>query len=217
MSINPFAPRLAAVAKSLKSAPRRDGLDQVETVLAEAARPVRETAPEVTDRQLRFIADLFLTRDWTAECRPSYAARLRVLAEYPYLRSDLNRAQASALIDCLMALPTKYHPKISTLPQIPAGRYAYTGTEGHTVFVEVDRPTEGRWVGYTFVAQQLGGKLRATTRAFTAAALNAIVEQGVSVCERRYGMELGVCPRCHTPLTNAESRAFGIGPVCRTK
>jgi hypothetical protein len=33
----------------------------------------------------------------------------------------------------------------------------------------------------------------------------------------RFGQEVGICGRCGSPLTDATSRARGIGPVCAEK
>jgi len=47
--------------------------------------------------------------------------------------------------------------------------------------------------------------------------LRAIVEAGPEACMRRYGNEIGNCGRCHRLLTDATSRAKGIGPECEGK
>jgi hypothetical protein len=44
-----------------------------------------------------------------------------------------------------------------------------------------------------------------------------IVDADPKVAMLRYGQELGQCGHCYRTLTNDESRAVGIGPVCRAK
>lgn len=44
-----------------------------------------------------------------------------------------------------------------------------------------------------------------------------IMAAGPEDALRRYGRELGECGHCGRDLTNDESRALGIGPVCRSK
>lgn len=49
------------------------------------------------------------------------------------------------------------------------------------------------------------------------AVFDLILEQGLEECARRYGREIGKCGICGRRLTNDESRAAGIGPVCRSR
>ena len=230
---NPFADRLRSAAANVRGTARRDGLDQVRTVPFDAAIQAAEQADDerayaskpdrtsriyfVTKRQLAFIDTLFGERDYSGELRPKFQARLRRLHGEPTLREMLTVGEASTLIDYLLDLPKlaeKTNPFAET-GEIPAGRYAYTGTEGHTVFVKVDRPTEGRWAGYTFVGQQIGDDVVRISRDHQAAALFAIAQAGIAVSAARYGHELGICGVCGRTLTNEESRDAGIGPVCR--
>lgn len=104
-------------------------------------------------------------------------------------------------------------------PAVPAGRYAIwrDGDDGLPVlrFYVVDRPTEGRWAGYVFVKRQASDDLYPVRdRDERALILAAIEEQGVDHTLRLYGQEIGQCGRCGRTLTNEESRAAGIGPVC---
>lgn len=173
---------------------------------------------EIRPRQLEYVTDLLQERNISAESRPAYAARLRVLAANPAAVADLTRVQASALIDCLSALPRRVDSVPVPRPEsVPAGRYAVQPEEGQLRFYKVDRPTEGRWAGYTFVERQESGDFRRISRGEQAQALRLIEAQGVKESAARYGHELGVCGVCARELTNEESRAAGIGPVCRAK
>lgn len=49
------------------------------------------------------------------------------------------------------------------------------------------------------------------------AILRAIIDQGAEECMRNYGRLIGSCGRCHRTLTDATSRANGIGPDCEGK
>lgn len=100
---------------------------------------------------------------------------------------------------------------------VPAGRYAVTGNEGQTVFVKVDRPTDGKWAGRIFVKIQAGDELIRTERKTADALLGKIAADGVQDAMLRYGREIGSCGHCGRTLTNEESRQAGIGPVCRGK
>ena len=97
---------------------------------------------------------------------------------------------------------------------VPAGRYAIT-YQGQTAFVKVDKPEEGRWLGYTFINRQAGAEyfpVRNSEARF--GMLRSIVADGPREASIRYGKELGECGCCGRELTNPESIAAGIGPVC---
>lgn len=101
--------------------------------------------------------------------------------------------------------------------EVPAGRYAVR-VEGVVKFYKVDRPTEGRWKGYTFVAAQASDDLHPIrARHAREAVLASIAEAGIEASMALYGRELGKCGHCGRTLTDEESRAYGIGPVCRGK
>lgn len=101
---------------------------------------------------------------------------------------------------------------------VPAGRYAIDTADGATnalAFYRVDRPTEGRWAGRVFVKLITGGDEQRLSWATTQAVLVKIAEAGAAQASARYGHEIGACGVCGRQLTNDESRAAGIGPVCR--
>lgn len=95
---------------------------------------------------------------------------------------------------------------------VPPGRYAVYRNE-ILGFFKVDRPTEGRWVGHTFVSQVVSDKEYRLNRAQARYVLNLIAEDPREAMIR-YGREIGSCGHCGRTLTNATSRAAGIGPVC---
>jgi hypothetical protein len=138
-----------------------------------------------------------------------------------------------AHIDCLTTVAArkpepseKAAHNVSTEPGLDlgtlAGSYAVENAEGNLTFIQVDRPADGKWAGWSFVRQQLGPNMQrlgaqrpgGTYRGVWAALLAKVLEDPQEAM-RRYGLELGRCGHCHLELTNAESRAYGIGPVCR--
>jgi len=84
-------------------------------------------------------------------------------------------------------------------------------------FFRVDTPRTGKWAGAVFVKEQAGDELYPVKpvgreiRVLQALLVNA---QEALV---RYGLELGHCGICGRTLTDEESRARGIGPVCIDK
>lgn len=125
----------------------------------------------------------------------------------------------STKIDELKAMPVVTTATGPARPaqEIPAGRYAVTGEEGQTVFVRIDRPTEGEWKGRTFVKVQAGSDLHRVSRSTSFALQNKILADGIKEAMLRYGREIGACGACGRTLTDEASREAGIGPVCRGK
>lgn len=148
------------------------------------------------------------------------------------LYAPFTKAGASAFISWLTTLPQANRvqlvkdaadsPRTDYFPEVPAGRYAVETNDGAVndlAFYKVDRPTEGRWSGYVFVKMIVGGgnDVELGTGQSAKAALRKIAAAGAEAAAARYGHELGECGMCGRTLTNDESRARGIGPVCATK
>ncbi len=119
------------------------------------------------------------------------------------------------------------------LNALPYGRTcaAVENAEGGLTFLLIDRPGEkdhygqpNRWHGWVFVKQQqgpnevrLGSQRPGESYSGQWPTLIDKVLEDPLAAVRRYGLELGVCGVCQLPLTNAESREYGIGPVCRRR
>lgn len=170
----------------------------------EAASPATSSVP-ASERQLQFIADL--------------AAKLGETAPTPR-----DRSHASELIDQLKGrratLPTVEQTMRSTapvaaLPEVPAGYYAIE-VDGTVKFYRVDRPTEGRWAGRTFVKVQASDDLHPVRGEGARKVLEAIAVDP-KAASLRYGREIGRCGVCNRTLTDETSRANGIGPICADK
>ncbi len=155
-----------------------------------------------TDKQLSFLAKLAAERG----------------VPVPDVRS---KSEASAAIDELLATPrparTESTPSTrTTAPTVGDGRYAIDTADGLR-FYRVNTPTEGRWQGYTFVdAVASDDCYPVKNRERRAAILDAIAVDPMAAL-LRYGREIGACGHCGRTLTDATSRAAGIGPVCAAK
>jgi hypothetical protein len=187
--------------------------------IAAAQRPVGSVAPvsrvfidQATDKAIKYLADLWLERS-------NKATRDQVVA----WAKTADRRVVSDKIDWL-----KTQPKLTISDNlaahladdddaVAAGRYAVTGDNGQTVFLKVDRPTEGPYAGQTFVRLQVSDEYRNVGNAARTTLLNKILAAGPKDAMLRYGRELGSCGHCGRTLTNEESREAGIGPVCRGK
>lgn len=152
--------------------------------------------------------------------------------EHAYNWAPLTKAGASKLIDWLKSVPgvaTAEPVAAPSTPEgvrsfmsdtVPAGRYAID-TQVHavngTAFYKVDRPTEGRWAGRVFVKQLIGPEEQRLSQKQSHGIIAKIAEAGAEAAAARYGHEIGECGMCGRQLTNDESRARGIGPVCAAK
>ena len=94
------------------------------------------------------------------------------------------------------------------------GRYAIVIAD-KLRFFKVNTPTEGRWAKFTFVNEVFGGgnNVAIRNRQLREAVLIGIADDPGALA--RFGQELGVCGNCGRDLTDEESRALGIGPICR--
>lgn len=139
----------------------------------------------------------------------------------------LQRWEASRLIDELMKQPrptvtvTRARPVItsapqapapSPLPQVPDGRYAIE-IDGTVKFYRVNTGRDGR----VWLDVQASDDLHPIHNYATKLAVFTAIAADVRGALARYGIALGVCGVCGRTLTDAESIALGIGPVCREK
>jgi hypothetical protein len=146
--------------------------------------------------------------------------------------APLTKAGASKLIDWLTTLPqinrvdmvkaataTDRGDAYPTAEVVPAGRYAVATDDGATnelAFYKVDRPTAGRWAGFVFVKHIVSDEELAVRGPAKATILSKIAADAPGAAAR-YGHEIGACGLCGRTLTNDESRARGIGPICAAK
>lgn len=115
-------------------------------------------------------------------------------------------------------MPTQAPASWKTLPDVPAGLYAIPSLSGNNDldFYKIDRPSEGKWAGFTFVKMVVGGHPEYSVRglAKVQTIMNRIVEAGVRESAELYGREIGQCCKCNRTLTDDDSRRRGIGPEC---
>jgi hypothetical protein len=119
---------------------------------------------------------------------------------------------------CPPAVAPTPRPARAPMPDVPGGYYALksrTGTNDLDFF-RVDRPTEGRWTGYTFVKRVIGGHADTPVRGVEArGALERILAAGPDHAALLYALSLGRCSCCNRHLTDEVSRQYGMGPDCR--
>jgi hypothetical protein len=100
---------------------------------------------------------------------------------------------------------------------VPDGRYAITGPDGDTKFYRVRKVTKGQYAGRTFVDRQASDEAFPVRYATERTTILRAIAKDVKAAAIRYGKELGQCSQCGRTLTNPESIAAGIGPVCLSR
>lgn len=116
---------------------------------------------------------------------------------------------------------TKPKPAYDPYDDIPNGYYAYPGTEG-TDDVKFFRVSRKDWRGdngrdYTFIRVSAMASDTAHPIRHKNPILDHIRAVGPQACALLYGRTIGRCCRCGRTLTDADSRANGIGPDCAGK
>lgn len=183
--------------------------------------------PEATEKQLNFIAAL-------AGERPDYFGRTFELAiqEIKAAVGFLPRKTASEIIENLLAQPREARPVVTEpvkgdgldLRHVPSGHYAVRTDDGVVKFFKIDNLDKGKWAGWVFVKAQASDDFFKTGaqrpgcayRGGQADLLTRIAADPQAACAL-YGHEIGVCGICGRTLTDEESRARGVGPVCAGK
>ena len=182
-----------------------------------AAAPA--AAPKLmSEKQDAFIWKLMDEREVAERDRLVKTLRIAEDPEEPSITSN----QASRIIEWLLAQPRKELNQAQTgdawwkdLPEVAEGRYAVE-MDGKLHFFKVRRPDEGKWAGYTFVDEQAGPQEYPVKGPRTRVVL-ALIAEAPTEALIRYGHELGRCGVCGLELTDEDSRARGIGPVCASK
>lgn len=117
--------------------------------------------------------------------------------------------------------PYRTDPRENPWKGVPASRYAlWNKVTERWHFFQVDQPTEGRWAGYTFLNELSGGNMVPIKKHDQGVKYGQVLRHisenplGAAV---DYGKQKGECGKCHTTLTDPDSIAAGIGPVCVKK
>jgi hypothetical protein len=109
------------------------------------------------------------------------------------------------------------NPWPSTREAVRPGRYAVT-VDGTLKFYKVDQGKAGtRWAGRTFVSVQASDELYPVRNPNARQEILNLIAVDPAAAMRRYGQELGQCGHCGRTLTDENSRAAGIGPICADK
>jgi hypothetical protein len=134
--------------------------------------------------------------------------------------NQLTAAKASEQINALKAERNELRATANATkgsaparPEVPAGRYAVDTEEGHLGFYHVHVSDKG----FITVAVQASDAAHELPWKAALGVLRKIEEITPLAASIRYGKELGMCGVCGRTLTNEESRATGIGPICASR
>lgn len=174
----------------------------------------------ISDKQRQFLEDL-LQRKAVA---PGIAKNIAGL-----LRAGMPSRQASHFIGLLLRCvdrapapkPTpaeERQPQGDLWPTVLEGRYAVVDPEDQVLkFYQVDKPREGRWAGFTFLAVFASNERYPVKQHETKKRILDVIAQNPQAASARFGHEMGACGLCGRALTDEASRRRGIGPICAGK
>lgn len=164
--------------------------------------------PRATEKQQAYIRSL--------------AERKGIPLEGAKALESFTKKEATELIDNLLKMadaPREQAKSTGTglaFPDVPAGHFAVE-YDGQLRFYKVDKPTEGRWAGWTFLKEQASDDYYPVKNKERKSEILTLIALDPWSAGKRYGIEIGRCWMCHRTLTDETSRALGIGPDCRSK
>lgn len=184
-----------------------------------------------TQPQIDYCRDLLNKKDLTASPKlnaspeelPELRANMHAALDFQLDTGRMTRKDLSGWIDRLKTFPdaspqrTAVVPHLTKVIEVPAGRYALRTPQNKNEisFYKIDKPTEGKWAGRTFVSQLIGPERQPIRGSGAALIVSEIAKAGIKESMLLYGKEIGRCGHCGRRLTNDLSREIGIGPICR--
>lgn len=132
----------------------------------------------------------------------------RPISNPPLAGKEVDQAEGDAI-----PLPISQR----NMPKVPDGMYAIDRKD-KIHFYRVNSPTLGKWrLGWTFVAEQASDEFYSVKDVGRKRAILSELAVDALAAAKLYGRTIGVCGVCSRTLTDPESRAAGIGPVCASK
>ena len=180
-----------------------------------------------TPRTLRYLNDLAeefgrFQDFWNVDDhRVAPVVQTQLAAGWPYEDRDSASAKIDDLKPRVQRLRKSQSPTTaSPVADVPAGRYALRNAprfKNTITFFEVSRPTEGRWAGRTFLSMLSSDERLPVKNPQKRATILGLIARDTLGAMQLFGRETEHCGMCGRRLTNDESRALGIGPVCAEK
>jgi hypothetical protein len=176
--------------------------------------PETDTTDDRTAGQVKFMEDLIgrlakLDRETGAQAR-EYTDRMTAKGGWTSGRGG----NASAWIDRMLGKERELTAKVKAAPvAVTDGRYAVE-EDGVLRFFKVKN---GSRPGFVFLDIQASDEWHSVRNVARIRAVLTLIAADPKEAMVRYGRELGVCGHCGRTLTDAASRAAGIGPICASK
>jgi hypothetical protein len=168
----------------------------------ETPRPVR-----ATDAQIKYIKDLVEKRQLTDE------AKAQIERGIP----SLSKGDASRWIDALLKKPVVVtDTKWEISEDIPDGRYAIQNADKVWVFYRVKTRDNGTRILSKVLGAPGDFRYVRINGAEWRKAIEAI-RKDPAMFSILFGLKVGACGICGSPLTDPDSIARGIGPICAQK
>lgn len=168
-------------------------------------RTLRANEP-ATGRQIEYISGLMEQKGITLN------------ADILLKRSRLTKGKAGNWIAKLRQMPTVEATRRAYWPGVPDGYYAIEDRTGVIKFYRVSTGGKGtKWEGHRFLQVQASDSLYPLKNKDAREAVFSVIAQDARAASVRYGKELGRCGVCRRTLTDPDSIADGIGPVCRER
>lgn len=167
---------------------------------------------KASQRQFDLIKSLLTERELNTELNDWVVA-----ARHFAVSGTLSWDAAHQLINALLAAPKLADAPTAApvakggefKPFVPAGRYALVEPSGDIKFYHVSKR------GYVQV--RAGDTLYPVSHRQHRRDILVRIGADLPNASRMYGQELGQCGVCGRTLTDADSRAAGIGPICQEK
>lgn len=195
-----------------------ENLAELELAAQEADLLTLVPEADVTDNrtagQVKFMEDLVerlakLDREIGAQAR-TYTDGMTEHGKWTAGRTG----NASAWIDRMLSKERELSNRARTAPvQVADGRYAVE-EDGVLRFFKVKN---GNRPGFVFLDIQASDEWHSVRNVVRIRMVLALIAQDPKAAMIRYGQELGECGHCGRTLTDAASRAAGIGPICASK
>lgn len=170
---------------------------------------VKVEAPLATERQVAYLNDLLAKRvqpDWSTVNGSADAID----------PESMTKVEASEAIKVMLAQPVKVN--VTEIPDtVPDGRYAYLHEElGKILFYRVVTRRDGNRIVQKVLGAPGDFRYVGISPTEKAHAIKAIAADP-GFASQMFGIKVGACGVCGSPLTDPESIARGIGPICAKK
>jgi hypothetical protein len=179
-----------------------------------------------SDKQIEFVHRLLADKD-TSKVDALFDEFVLETMMNVIDKKSVSKREVSDLISALKQCPLKQSPEGSGQSQgryaaVPDGKYATIGVTGpgRVEFWSVEKPTEGKWAGRTFINSLTGAPGDWRRNRPSRAVMDTVADILLADPQKAatlFGHKTKTCGKCGSPLSKVQSRAAGYGQTCATK